>query len=207
MNRNNQRKGFSIVRAIKKLFLSAFVMVTFVLYALHKPASSTADKTAASLPQTGAQPAQTLVPTTPSPTDTVAPQQDFVPDNNSSSLPTFVPPTATAIPPTAAPQSNTVAQSGLRDGTYTGQQEDAQWGLLRVQVTIQNGKITNVKVPEYPSDRRTSVFINSQALPWLQQEVIQAQSANVDLISGATLTSEAFQMSLQTALDQAKGAL
>ena len=54
-----------------------------------------------------------------------------------------------------------------------------------------------------PSDRRTSVMINRQALPMLRDEVVQAQSANVDVISGATLTSEAFIRSIGGALQQA----
>ena len=79
------------------------------------------------------------------------------------------------------------------------------WGYVQVQATIQNGKISDVQFVQYPSDRRTSRSINSIADPMLQQEAIQAQSANVDIISGATLTSEGFQMSLQSALDQARG--
>ena len=75
---------------------------------------------------------------------------------------------------------------------------------MRVQTIIRNGKIANVQFLEYPSDRRTSVRINNFAVPLLQQEAIQAQTANVDFISGATLTSQAFEMSLQSALNQAK---
>jgi uncharacterized protein with FMN-binding domain len=56
----------------------------------------------------------------------------------------------------------------------------------------------------YPNDRRTSIRINATAVPDLQQEAIQAQSANVDIISGATLTSQAFVQSLQVALNSAK---
>ena len=91
-----------------------------------------------------------------------------------------------------------------KDGSYTGSEEDAYYGLVQVQVNIQAGNIQSVQFLQYPSDRRTSQQINSIAMPYLQQEAIQAQSAQVDIISGATLTSEGFQMSLQTALQAAR---
>jgi uncharacterized protein with FMN-binding domain len=70
-------------------------------------------------------------------------------------------------------------------------------------VVIQNGKIANIQFLDYPHDRRTSQEINTQVMPWLTQEAIQAQSANINIISGATLTSEAFANSLQSALNSA----
>lgn len=79
------------------------------------------------------------------------------------------------------------------------------WGWVRVQAVIQNGKISDVRFLEYPNDRRTSVRINTTVISYLRSEAIQAQNANVDIISGATLTSEAFTESLQTALDTARG--
>jgi uncharacterized protein with FMN-binding domain len=91
------------------------------------------------------------------------------------------------------------AASGLTDGTYSGPTVDAYYGLVQVQAIIQGGRVVDVKVLRYPSDRRTSVSINLHALPLLRDEVIQAQNANVDIISGATLTSEAFIRSLVAA--------
>lgn len=93
--------------------------------------------------------------------------------------------------------------SGYKDGTFQGQPIDAYYGLVQVQVSIQGGSIQSVQFLQYPNDRRTSVQINSIAMPYLQQEAIQAQGANVNIISGATLTSEGFQMSLQSALQSA----
>ncbi len=209
MKNANQKRSFSLIRTIKKLFLSAFVTVTFILYALHKPASGSTANAGSALPQTGQQPTQTLVPSNPqaATTDTAVPQQGLTQNSDNSASSNALP---TAVPPTVTPQSPSVASSGngqFKDGTYTGQAIDVQYGLVQVQVTIQNGKITNVQVPQYPTDRRTSARINSQAVPWLQQEAMQAQNANVDLITGATLTSEGFQMSMQDALNQAKGSL
>lgn len=96
------------------------------------------------------------------------------------------------------------SQGTYKNGTFTGPAVNAYYGLVQVQVVIQGGKISNVQFLQYPNDRRTSQQINSQVMPWLQQEAIQAQSANVDLISGATLTSEGFANSLQAALLSAK---
>lgn len=213
MKNANQKRNFSLIRTIKKLFLSAFVTVTFILYALHKPASSSTANAGASVPPSGSQPSEIVPPTAPQTaiTSTAVPQPGFAQDSGENgtvnAFPTAVPPTT--APPTAVPPAPSVAnQSGqYKNGTFTGPEIDVQYGLIQVQVTIQNGKIASVQVPEYPNDRRTSVRINTIAVPYLQQEAIQAQSANVDLITGATLTSEGFQMSLQAALNQAKGSL
>jgi uncharacterized protein with FMN-binding domain len=96
--------------------------------------------------------------------------------------------------------------TGYRDGSYTGSSENAYYGRVQVRVTIASQKIVGVTVLDYPQDRRTSRYINSQALPVLKREVIAADSANVDTVSGATLTSEAYIRSLTKALNQAGGA-
>jgi uncharacterized protein with FMN-binding domain len=105
-----------------------------------------------------------------------------------------------AAPP-AAP--DVTAGSQYKNGTFTGVAANAFYGQVQVQVVINNGKISSVNFLDYPQDRRTSARINSFAVPYLQSEAIQAQSAQVDVISGATLTSEAFMVSLQSALDNA----
>jgi uncharacterized protein with FMN-binding domain len=110
----------------------------------------------------------------------------------------------TAANTNAIPTVITSSQgAAYKNGTYTGPEVNAYYGLVQVQVAIQNGKIANVQFLDYPHDRQTSQEINSQVMPWLEQEAIQAQSANVDIISGATLTSEAFATSLQSALQSA----
>ena len=95
------------------------------------------------------------------------------------------------------------AGHGFADGTYTGPVTDAYYGLIQIQASIQGGRLTTLKVLKYPNDRRTSININRQALPMLRDEAISAQSANVDIISGATLTSRAFIQSLGGALQKA----
>lgn len=91
-----------------------------------------------------------------------------------------------------------------RDGSYTGSVEDAFYGNIQVQAKILNGRIIDVVFLQYPNDNGTSISINSQADPMLMQEAIQVQSANVDIISGASASSQAFRASLINALAQAK---
>jgi len=90
-----------------------------------------------------------------------------------------------------------------KDGTYTGQAQDNQYGTVQVAAVVSGGKITAVNFLQAPSDRAHSLQLSTYAEPQLQQETIQAQNANVNIISGATLTSEGYMQSLQTALSQA----
>jgi uncharacterized protein with FMN-binding domain len=99
--------------------------------------------------------------------------------------------------------SGSIPAGSYKDGTYTGSVDDAFYGNVQVSVTIAGGKMTNVTFLQYPNTHSTSVVINQQAMPYLQQEAIQAQSANVQIISGATYTSQAFMQSLSDALKQA----
>lgn len=90
-----------------------------------------------------------------------------------------------------------------KDGTYAGSVADAYYGNVEVQAVVKNGQISDVKFLQYPDTHSTSVYINQQAMPMLTQEAIAAQSANVNIISGATATSEAFIQSLTAALAKA----
>ena len=97
----------------------------------------------------------------------------------------------------AAPQA---IPAKYTDGTYTRASANAYYGNIQVQVVIQGGAIAGFKLLDYPSHTGTSVAINRQALPILAQEVIAAQSAQVDFVSGATLSSDAFLKSVASAL-------
>lgn len=134
-------------------------------------------------------PTQTLTPT---PTNTPTPTQASGTPNPTSANPTSTP------TPVSKPRGQ------YKDGNYTGSVEDAFYGNIQVQAKISNGKIIDVVFLQFPNDNRTSQFINSQADPMLTQEAIQAQSASVDIISGASASSQAFQISLANALSQAK---
>ena len=114
--------------------------------------------------------------------------------------------TSTPASPGATVTSNATQTPGslYKDGSYTGSVADAQWGVVQVQAIIQHGKITDVQFLQYPNDRNRSVYINSIADPQLTSEAIQAQSANVDVVTGATDSSDAFIQSLSDALAQAR---
>lgn len=87
--------------------------------------------------------------------------------------------------------------------TIKGPNVDMRWGTVQVTIIVKGKKITDVRTVS-PTERPRSAFINDQAVPMLRQEVLQAQNANIDLISGATMTSEAFVESLQAAVKSAK---
>lgn len=110
---------------------------------------------------------------------------------------------SSASTPSTAGATSGSSGTSYKDGSYTGSVADALWGNIQVQVTIKNSKITNVQFLQYPNERDRSVLINQYADPQLTSEAIQAQSANVDIISGATDSSEAFMQSLSDALSQA----
>lgn len=107
---------------------------------------------------------------------------------------------STTQPPVAL--QTTPRNSGrYKDGEYTGETIYAgSWGNIQVKAVIQNGQITDIQLLDFPQGRSFSNRISQIALPYLIEEAIQAQSASVDIISGATPTSQAFMMSLQSAL-------
>jgi uncharacterized protein with FMN-binding domain len=113
-------------------------------------------------------------------------------------------PGALVAQPLGAAGSDAVkAASSRNSGQYVGTREYAFYGYVKVQATVQNGKLTDITILEFPNHAGRSQYISSVALPYLVQEAVSAQSARVDLISGATLTSEAFAKSLDAALKKA----
>ena len=87
--------------------------------------------------------------------------------------------------------------------TYDGDTVQTRWGPVQVRITVQGGKITASEAIVYPDGNRQDAEINSVALPVLSQEAVQQQSAGIDMVSGATVTSEGYLSSLQSAIDQA----
>ena len=87
--------------------------------------------------------------------------------------------------------------------TYTGTAASTRYGPVQVQIIVAVGKITDVAVPQSPSSSPRDVQIADRALPVLVRETISAQSAKIDMVSGATYTSDGYVTSLQSALDQA----
>ncbi|MFE4605303.1 FMN-binding protein [Kitasatospora indigofera] len=105
---------------------------------------------------------------------------------------------AGAASPSAGAASGTVR-------TVTGSAANTRFGPVQVKVTLDGTKITKVEAVEYPTHDRRDQEINSYAVPLLNQEALDAQSADIDVVSGATFTSQGYTSSLQSALDQAAG--
>ncbi len=133
------------------------------------------------------------------PKEVINPMPLSLPQTNQPSLQAVPTGISQVIPPT--PQA---AGQGFKDGEYIGSVADALYGNVQVAAVISGGKIIGVQFLQYPSDRRTSIVINTRAMPILKQEAVQVQSTQVDIVSGATQTSRAFRESLQSALNQAK---
>jgi len=87
--------------------------------------------------------------------------------------------------------------------TVTGDVAQTEWGPVQVELTVKDGSITAVDVPVYPNGNGRDYEINSYALPQLVKETLDAQSARIDMVSGATVTSGGYLQSLQSALDKA----
>ena len=116
-------------------------------------------------------------------------------------------PAATASATPTQSQSQTQTQTPTKSagvsGTFKGETSQTRWGPVQVQVTLTDGKITDVSTLQYPNGDRRSLSISSQVIPWLQDEVLQIQSAQINGISGATYTSGGFKASLASALQKA----
>jgi uncharacterized protein with FMN-binding domain len=95
------------------------------------------------------------------------------------------------------------AEGRYHDGEFTGQPAETQWGDVQVKAVIRNGSVVDVQFLQYPYHRRRSAEISGYALPALRTEVLSAQSARVNMISGATMTAEGFQETVASALAQA----
>ena len=115
---------------------------------------------------------------------------------------TTAPSTEDDATPSSSPSSS---KSGSSSGTktYTGVSAPTRWGDVQVTITVGNGKITDVAVPVYPNGNGRDQEINAYALPVLRQETLAAQNANINTVSGATVTSDGYLQSLQSALDAA----
>jgi len=111
------------------------------------------------------------------------------------------PTSATSTPATGSTSSSAASSSGAK--TVTGDSVDTQWGPVQVQITVTNGKVTKANAVAYPTENPRDQQINAYAIPALNQEAVSAGSAQIDMISGATVTSTGYLGSLQSALDKA----
>jgi uncharacterized protein with FMN-binding domain len=120
-------------------------------------------------------------------------------------------PPATAPPPqgagtgatqgTASTSTPTTAPAGRH--SVDGAVVSTRYGDVQVRVTVESSRLVDVQALQLPTDRERSARISDFAAPVLHDEALQAQSANIDIVSGATYTSEGYAESLQAALDRA----
>ena len=168
----------------KKLILSASLILSFVIYVMQQHAG----------PDEEVSSNQTI------PTNDTGSNSNNTSNSNSNSSTGSQPSNNNST----MPMHNNGMMGIYKDGTYTGTTYNAYYGNVQVSVSIQNGLISDIQFLRYPNDRSQSAYISSVATPYLKQEAIQAQSANVNIVSGATMTSMAFMKSLNSALNQAK---
>ena len=110
--------------------------------------------------------------------------------------------TKAANTPTPAATPTKAAPSGI-SGTFAGATNQTRFGPVQVQITVNNGKITAVKALQYPNGDGRSASISQQAIPYLVQQTLTAQSDQISGVGGASYTSYGFYISLQSALKKA----
>jgi uncharacterized protein with FMN-binding domain len=119
------------------------------------------------------------------------------------------PTVVTASSPPPAPRPAATATAAASAATKPSSSKTAiadastRYGDVELRVTVANGKITQIKALQLPSDDPKSSAISSYAEPLLRQSALAKQSADVDFVSGATFTSDGYKTALQAALDRA----
>ncbi|WP_345714715.1 FMN-binding protein [Angustibacter luteus] len=104
---------------------------------------------------------------------------------------------------TSGDSSSSGSSSDSGTTVYTGDSVDTRWGPVQVAITVSGGKITKADAVVYPTENPRDQEINSYAVPQLNSEAVQSQSGSIDAVSGATVTSDGYIQSLQSAIDQA----
>ena len=125
------------------------------------------------------------------------------PSGQPSSQPSSAPSTSapSAAPKSGPPSTSAAPASAVK--TVTGNAAQTRYGPVQLAVTFSGKKITKIQVLQYPTESGRDQEINSYAIPQLNQQAMNAQSANIDGVSGATYTSQGYQQSLQSAIDKA----
>jgi uncharacterized protein with FMN-binding domain len=109
---------------------------------------------------------------------------------------------APAADATPAPTTSTGSGATSASATIDGPVVDTRYGPVQVEIVLAGGQLQDVVAIQLPTGRRSGQISNAAA-PILREEALQAKSASIDMVSGATYTSDAYAQSLQAALDQA----
>lgn len=138
-----------------------------------------------------------------SPSPSKTPKKKRTPSPSSTS--TQPPHTASAAPTrtSSAPSAPKTTSAPPATRTVTGSTAETKYGPVQVRITLTGSRITEATAVQSPDETPRSEDINSTAVPELNQETLQAQSADIDAVSGATYTSAGYRQSLQSALDRA----
>ncbi|HET9721682.1 MAG TPA: FMN-binding protein [Candidatus Saccharimonadales bacterium] len=108
-----------------------------------------------------------------------------------------------SVPTSTAGSEQSMQATSYKDGTYNGNNEQTPYGPVQIAVVVSGGKISDVNFLQMPNDLDHTREVTSFSEPILKKATLNSQNSHVDFISGATTTSEAYQMSLQSALNQA----
>ena len=152
---------------------------------------------------TATAPAPTQTQAAPAPTDTAAaatPAPAATKKSTKKSTKSTTAATTPAAPATTAPAAPAKAKPS---GTFTGSTQQTRFGPVQVEITISNGKITAARALQFPNNDFRSQQISQQAIPYLVQETLAAQSANIQGVGGASYTSQGWYDSLVSALAKA----
>lgn len=179
----------------KQIILSASLIAVFILFVVYERQNKDSSVSTAITQTLATNVDKTSSITLATQLETPA---QAAPKPASTPTPTQV---AIRLTPSPIPVSSVTR---YKEGSYTGKVADAYYGNLQVATVISGGKIVDVKFLQYPNDQDESLEISNRSMPKLKSEALSSQSANVDIISGATQTSEAFNESLADTLLQAK---
>lgn len=125
---------------------------------------------------------------------------DTNPESTAGSTPNA---SASADPTPSQSESTSSGDSAGSSGVYTGDAVQTRWGTVQVQITVENGNLTAAEAVKYPNENPHDQQINSYAIPILNASATAAGSADIDAVSGATITSQGYITSLQSAIDAA----
>jgi uncharacterized protein with FMN-binding domain len=112
-------------------------------------------------------------------------------------------PTTPTPTPTATKRAGHVRSTTPTRRTVTGDTVETRYGPVQVRVTVSGKRITNITAVSLPTGQGRDIQIDQEAVPQLRSEALTAQSAHIDIVSGATYTSDGYAQSLQSALDRA----
>ena len=187
---------------MKKILLSFLVITGFATYIIYAQKGNSLNYVATSTLEILSQPVNIPVSNE---IPSVDQNQTLILDPEQTLIPATTPKAKTIPPIQVIPPATKQKSSGrYKDGSYIGDSADAFYGNVQVKIIIQGGKITDVQFLDHPKDNPTSRGKSAMAMPILKSETLTAQSAKVNSVSRAALTSRAFVESLSSALVQAK---